>query len=109
MPLLYLLYYHKADVTSQTFALCSAKTMFSMMLISLMGALAQDLICSIPPETGYGPEGPTYKLQREYKEKTGRLLPTVIEDGIGDVILSSATVRTESSIMWPKGGCHSKY
>ena len=23
MPLLYLLYYHKADVTSQTFALCS--------------------------------------------------------------------------------------
>jgi len=35
--------------------------MFSMMLISLTGAWVQDLICPIPPETGYGPEGPTYK------------------------------------------------
>jgi len=33
----------------------------------------------------------------------------IIEDGVGDVILSSATVRTESNIMWPKGGCRSKY
>ncbi len=61
MPLLYLLYYHKADVTSHTSARYVAKTMFSMMLISLTGAMAQDLICPIPPETGYGPEGPTYK------------------------------------------------
>ena len=32
-----------------------------MMLISLTGALVQDLICPIPPETGCGLEGPTYK------------------------------------------------
>ena len=32
-----------------------------MMLISLTGALVQDLICPTPPETGYGLEGPTYK------------------------------------------------
>ena len=77
------------------------------MLISLTGALVKDLICPIPPETGYGPEGATYK--EIVKRRRARLRPTVIEDGIGDVVLSSATVRTESSIMWPKGGCHSKY
>ena len=81
--------------------------MFSVVLISLTGALVQDLICPIPPETGDGPESPTYK--EIIKRRRAHLQPTVIEDGIGDVILSSATVRTESNIMWPKGGCHSKY
>ena len=59
------------------------------MLISLTGALVQDLICPIPPETGHGPEGPTYK--ESIIEDGPRLEPTVIEDGVGDVILSSAT------------------
>ena len=43
--------------------------MSSMMLIRLTGALVQDLICPIPPETGCGLEGPTYK-------------EIIIEDGV---------------------------
>ena len=63
--------------------------MVFMMLVSLTGALVQDLISPIPPETGYGPEGPTYKVI--IIEDGSRLQPTIIEGGLGDVILSSAT------------------
>ena len=70
MPLLYLLYYHKADVTSQTFALSSQNDV-SMLLVSLPGA----------------------RVRRPYAPPRGD--PThkkiIIEDGVGDVILSSAT------------------
>ncbi len=64
--------------------------MFSMMLISLTGALVLDLICPIPPETGYGPESPTYKeiIREDRAVLNQRKLET---DTFGDVILSSAT------------------
>ena len=60
MPFLYLLYYHKADVTSQTFALCRQNDVLHD-TYQFNVALVQDLTCSIPPETGCGLEGPTYK------------------------------------------------
>ena len=83
MPLLNLLYYHKADVTSQTFALCSQN----------------DVLHDACQSTGHvGPKTRTPRTPRRdptfkkiIKEDGPRLQPTLIEDGVGDVILSSAT------------------
>ena len=60
MPLLYLLYYHKADVTSQSFALCRQNdVLHDAYQFNGRESPKTDAPC-IPPETGYGPEGPTY-------------------------------------------------
>jgi hypothetical protein len=63
MPLLYLLYYHKADVTSQTFALCSQNDVLHD---------ARQYTGNMGPKTKtprVTPRGSN--LQRDYKEKTG--------------------------------------
>ena len=80
--------------------------MFSMMLISLTGAWVQDLICpiycTIPPETGYGPESPTYK--EIIKRRRGRLQPAIIEDDgyFWQCYPFIRYVRTEISIVTPR-------
>ena len=63
MPLLYLLHYHKADVTSQTFALCSQNDVLHD---------ARQYTGNMGPKTKtprVTPRGSN--LQRYYKEKTG--------------------------------------
>ena len=71
------------------------------MLISLTGALVQDLICPIPPETGNGPESPTYK--EIIKRRRGRLQPTIIEDDeyFWQCYPFIRYVRTESNTVTP--------
>ncbi len=61
MPLLYPLYYHKADVTSQTFALCSRNDVlhYARQSIGHVGAKTK----TPRPRRGSN-------MQRDYKEKT---------------------------------------
>ena len=101
MPFLYLLHYHKADVTSQTFG----------------RSRQNDVLHDARQYTGnMGPKTKTPRvtprgsnLQRDYNRRRApsstncnrrrgwRCYPFIRDE------------RTESNIIWPKGGCHSKY
>ena len=71
MPLLYLLYYHKADVTSQTFALCSQNDGLHD---------AYQSTGHVGPKTGRPAPGGDPNCKEIIKRRRGRLQPTIIED-----------------------------
>ena len=73
MPFLYLLYYHKADVTSQTFGRSRQNDVLHDAFQS---------IGHVSPKTGRPAPGGDPTSREIIKRRRGRLQPTIIEDGV---------------------------
>jgi hypothetical protein len=95
MPFLHLLYYHKADVTSQTFGRSRQNDVLHDAFQS---------IGHVSPKTGRPAPGGDPTSREIIKRRRDRLQPTIIEDGVyfWQCCPFFRDVRTESNTVTPR-------